>query len=145
MEKKYPCIDNMVPTSCTASKAILSMRSLANIYKKHLQKHQITQSQLGIMMMLGHFKEIAQADLGRYMMLERSTVSRDLKRLIENGYLEREGAVNKLTIHITEKGLDHLEAILPDWEKAREESEAILGEDGLQALDLVLSKLNPQP
>jgi DNA-binding MarR family transcriptional regulator len=143
-KRKYPNIEKMQPHSCLAAKAILSMRSLTNIYKKHLKKHDITQSQLGIMIMLGHCQKIPQADLGRMLLLERSTVSRDLKRLIENGYLKRQGAVNKLNIEITEKGMGHLEAILPDWEKARSESEIVLGEDGMQALDLVLAKLSKQ-
>ncbi len=140
-EKKYPLIEKTKPQDCVASKAILSMRALMGIYKKHLGKHQITQSQLGIMMVLGHFRTIPQAQLGRIMMLDRSTVTRDLKRLVDRNYLIKEGAVNKLTLIITEAGLDFLESILPDWEEAKKEAESILGEDGMEALNLVLQKL----
>ena len=141
VKKKYPQIAKMKPTDCLASKAILSMRSLSNIYKKYLRPHNITQSQLGILMVIAHCGKIPQAELGRIMMLDRSTVTRDLKRLIERGLVEREGTVNRLNIEMTEQGLNHLENILPDWEKALGESKKILGEDGMAALELVLAKL----
>lgn len=142
-QKKYPLIEKMQPRSCLASKTILSMRIMNKIYKKHLKPHKITQSQLGIMMVMAHFKQLPQADLGRMMLLERSTVTRDLKRLVDSGYLQKEGVVNKLDILITEKGLNYLESILPAWNEAMKEAEAILGEDGMMALDVVLSRLSP--
>ena len=131
----------MQPQDCIASKTILSMRSVMGIYKKYLRKHQVTQSQLGIMMVLAHFRKLPQADLGRMMKLDRSTVTRDLKRLLEKKYLTRDGPSNKLTIEITESGLGFMESIIPDWEKAKAETTAVLGSDGLAALDLVVQKL----
>lgn len=141
-KNKYPNIARMVPTTCVASKVVLSMRTVSGIYRRHLKKHGITQSQLGILMMVGFKQKMPQAELGRIMKLDRSTVTRDLKRLLERGYLKREGAVNKLDLEITEEGMVYLETILPDWENATQEANEILGEDGEAALNLVLGKFS---
>lgn len=139
--KRYPNIERLQPNSCLAGKVVLSMRLLTPIYKKHFRKHGITLSQWSILSVLTCNGTIAQSDLGRMLALDRSTISRDLKRLIKGGWIYRDGAVNKLDIMITEKGMDYIEGIIPDWENAKEESKQILGIDGEQALDLVLAKI----
>lgn len=131
----------MQPKSCLAGKVVLATRLITPIYKKYFKKHGITLSQWSILSVLTHYGKMAQADLGRMMALERSTITRDLKRLLDQGYIRREGAINKLTILITEHGLNYIEKIIPDWERAKEESKQILGTDGEQALDLVLNKI----
>ena len=141
-KKKYPNIEKLVPQSCTAGQVILSSRLISQIYKKHFKQHGITLSQWSILSVLCDRNEIGQADLGRMLALERSTVSRDLKRLIEKGYVRKLGEVNNLVLRITEKGMDRIEVIIPDWEKAKKEAGDLLGEDGEQALLLLLNKLN---
>ena len=91
--------------------------------------------------MLAKNKIVPQADLGRILVLDRSTISRDLSRLVDQGYVDRKGVINKIDLQITKKGKDYMECIIPDWEKAKDESSQILGDDGEKALDLVLAKL----
>lgn len=141
MNDSYRNIEAMQLDSCPAGKAIMSMRVLSAIYKKHFKKHNITLSQWGIMAALAKFRSLPQAELGRMMLLERSTISRDLKRLSDKGYLKQEGVVNKLTIKITKKGLDYIEAVIPDWEKAKEEAKTLLGEEGERGLSLAVMRL----
>lgn len=141
MESSYPNIEAMQLDSCPAGKTILSVRVLTSIYKKHFKKHNITLSQWGILSVLAKARRLPQAELGRLMLLERSTVSRDLKRLADRGYVERKGAVNRRMLEITTRGLAYIEAVIPDWENAKAEANELLGEEGKKALTLVVSNL----
>jgi len=98
-------------------------------------------SQLSLLMITGRMKSVSQSELGKMLKLERSTVTRDLKRLIDKGYLIKKGVVNRPIIEITDKGAGYTEKIIPDWHIATQEALVELGEDGEQALNLVLHKL----
>jgi DNA-binding MarR family transcriptional regulator len=141
LTKKYPLIEQTDPGICTASKLTLSTRIVSGIYRKHLDKHKVTMSQLSILMISGKMKSVSQADLGRILKLERSTVTRDLKRLVNNGYLIKTGTKLRPVIEITDSGAQYLVNIIPDWLAATREAELRLGRSGSEALNLVLRAL----
>ena len=141
LKKSYPLLENTDPWTCTASKLSLSIRMVKKIYTNHLKKHNVTMSQLGILMVVGRMKQVSQAELGKMMVLERSTVTRDLKRLIENGYLLKTGANNRPIIEMTDKGAGYTTQIIPDWQKATDEANEKLGAKGVEALNFTLNQL----
>ena len=141
LKKSYPLLEKTDPWICVAAKLNLSIRIIGRIYRKHLQQHQITMSQLSVLMVTGKARSIPQSELGKLLKLERSTVSRDLKRLIDRGFLVREGKDNRPHIAISVKGAAHIEKIIPDWQQATAEASEKLGPDGDSALNLVLQKL----
>lgn len=83
-------------------------------------------------------KEITQKQISEFYYLEKSTVSRNLKRLAEKGYLEQK-QLPKLVI--TESGLDFVTEVIPSWKKAMKEIKKALGENGVTAIDEVVTKL----
>ncbi len=129
------------PYDCIAGKIARLNRLIGQIYRKHLMPFKITQSQLGILMMINERAPLAQAELAHMMVLERSTVSRDLKRLSDRGYLLKSGAPNRPVLQLTQAGKARLNEILPSWEAAMEESRRLIGEEGDAALDMLLRKL----
>lgn len=141
LKKTYPLIENSNPWICVASKLTFSLRIINGIYRSHLKKHGVTMSQLSLLMATAKMKSVSQAQLGKTLKLERSTVTRDLKRLIAKGYLIKEGPTNRPIISITDKGATYTEEIIPDWYNATQEARKILGEDGEEGLNLVLEKL----
>ena len=98
-------------------------------------------SQLALLMVIGKYKFLPQNEIGKKLMLERSTVTRDLKRMIEKGYFIKKYDKSRPIIYITDKGASYVESIIPDWRAATEEAKRKLGKDGEQALNLVLQKL----
>ena len=66
-------------------------------------------------------------EISRYFSLERSTVSRDLKRLIDNELIAKSGFETRSTLNVTETGANLLEEIIPSWKLAHEESSEIMG------------------
>ena len=141
LKKSYPLLEKTDPWTCTASKMALSIRMINKIYKKHLKKHRVTMSQLGILMIVGRMKEVAQAEIGKMLVLERSTVTRDLKRLVENGYLIKTGTNSRPVIEMTDKGAMYTTKIIPDWQKATLEANEVLGKKGVEALNFTLNQL----
>jgi DNA-binding MarR family transcriptional regulator len=141
LKNAYPLLDKTEPWTCTASKLALAIRMVSTIYRKHLKKHKVTMSQLSILMIVGKMKQVPQAELGRMLKLERSTITRDLKRLIENGFLCKKGSRNRPLIEITDRGAVFTIKIIPDWQKATDEANKKLGAKGVDALNFTLSKL----
>ena len=74
------------------------------------------------------------------LILEKSTISRNMRRLLEKGYIQRSQEVKK-AIQMTEEGKAFLATVIPDWENAMQEVKEILGEDGQAALGTLLKNL----
>ncbi len=126
------------PISCIASKIQKSNRVINNIFRKHLRFSGLTNSQISILFVLSKRKIITQSKLGDMLFLEKSTVHRNIRRLVEDELLVIN---NKKAIEITPKGLNKVITIIPIWEAAMAETQAILGDDGCMALDQLFESL----
>lgn len=136
MEKEI--LKSFNPRNCIASKIQKSNRIINNIFRKHLKQFGLSNSQISILFVLSKKKIISQAELGQFLYLEKSTVNRNIKRLIDNKLLFI-NSNNK--IEISEKGINQVISIIPIWENAMEEVSKLLGEKGNNSLDNVLYTL----
>ncbi len=141
LKKSYPLLETTDPWICIASKLSLSIRVVNAIYRKYLQPHNVTMSQLSLLMVIGKHKFLPQSEIGKMLKLERSTVTRDLKRMVAEGYFIKKGHKSRPVIYITDKGARYVESIIPDWKLATQEAKNKLGKEGEQALNLVLQLL----
>lgn len=71
--------------------------------------------------------------------MEKSTVNRNLTRLIENDYISVD---EDSFLFTTDKGKEFLEGVLPHWNNAMAEVRGILEQDGENAINLILAKLS---
>ena len=83
---------------------------------------------------------ITQGELSKIQHLEKSSLSRNLKRLLSNKLIEKE--VTK-GLRLTNNGKALLEKLLPAWEDAKAEVQGLLGTEGQQAMDIIVNKLTP--
>ena len=79
-----------------------------------------------------------QKELSDFTKLEKSSINRNLKRLID---AELISSVNFPKLQITPKGKIVVNQIIPEWKKAMSEIEALLGQDGKEALNTLMDKL----
>lgn len=127
------------PRTCIFGKMNRMNRLVDNVFRKHLSVHGITSGQTTILFILSkHPDGLNQKTLGDFAMLEKSTVNRNLKRLIDNEWLSKD---NFPTIKITRKGIEKVKSILPDWNKAMNDISIILNEEGLNAVDTLYNQL----
>ncbi len=107
-------------------------RKVDNVYRKHLEGTGLTENQLSILMALFKTGKTEQTEIARILNLERSSLSRSLTRLIDQGFILKQGVINRPVISLTKKGNQKITRVLPLWERAMEE---VLGQ--LTGKDLV--------
>ena len=132
-------LENYKPQLCIAGKISRCERIVSQIYRKHLADFNITISQLSILSVVAKKKGgVTQKLLSDLLFLEKSTVSRNLRRLFNNAYLVK---TPPHEIKITDSGKLLLEKVIPVWDKAMLETREILKNDGENAVDLIVSRL----
>lgn len=113
-------------------------RATSSIFRKHLLPFDITESQLSVLFVLSKNDGLTQKQLSEFALLEKSTISRNLARLIKKDFITRQ---NFPLIQLTEKGKAFVESVIPAWETAMQEIKEILSADGENALNLLLNKI----
>ena len=113
--------------------SILS-RKLAKVFRNHFSKLNVSNSQVGIFLILHNKGELSQSEIGKYMELERSTVSRDLVRLVDNGFLYKSKDGVSPKVGLTKKGKELAEKISIEWQKGYTDAKELLGDKGMEAL-----------
>lgn len=99
------------------------------IYDEAVGRHGITIGQLSMLALTLVAEYSTAADLERLLLMERSTISRNLKRMRAQGWVANIPGERPRTLAIvaTPKGRKLLERALPDWRAAQETARDLLG------------------
>lgn len=135
----YKNIESFNPQECISGKMTRINRITANIFRKHLKPFGVTNSQLTLLFVLSKKNNLNQKQLSDIAVLEKSSLNRNLNRLIEAGLISKDKFP---IIRITEKGKILVDEIIPVWRSAMDEIEDLLEEDGQEALSILISKLH---
>ena len=73
---------------CLAGRARLISRAVSSIYEDALRPHGITTAQMAILAAVTSLGRPRSSDVARVLCLEKSTLSRNLDRMIDHGWLE---------------------------------------------------------
>ena len=136
--KQFPYLESCKPSICISRKITKCNRIITSVFRKHLQPFGITNSQLTTLFIITKAPAPSQKMISDMLYMDKSTVNRNLKRLLDNGYIK------KRTIHelqITIKGKVLLERVIPYWENAMEEIKVLLEEEGEKAINVLVNKL----
>ena len=129
--------------ACIADKLRLLNRIITNLYDEALRPTGMTTSQMNILMVVAKYGEATPLQIGDWLRMEKSTLSRNVRRLQQNGWLaiqpSNKGRTH--TLKLTAKGNGALQKGLPLWESAQKEAEAILGNKGIQEIVRIASKV----
>jgi DNA-binding MarR family transcriptional regulator len=120
---------------CIHSRLKKISRKVESIYRKNLTDFDITVPQLNILLIIETKGEVDQSFIGSFLLLEKSSVSRNLLRLIEHGYVFRDDSNYKKVLSLTAKGRVLVKKIQPYWEKSMDEISTLLGSQGLKSLE----------
>jgi len=80
---------------------------------------------------------IRRIDIGKRLHLDPSTLTRNLKIMLTNGWMEEiaDGEDGRgLPLQITARGRDLLNRIGPSWRKAQDRTQKLIGNDGATLL-----------
>lgn len=123
-------IVNSIAASCLSVRLRLMNRLVGAIYDEALRPHGIKASQLNILVAVSAFGRVTSQQLCRVLHMDPSTFSRAVMRLKKKEWLRvrPSGEGKILNIEVTQKGLEIIGQVYPDWEKAQARAAEILGE-----------------
>jgi DNA-binding MarR family transcriptional regulator len=111
---------------CACASARQVARILTQLYDSRLRGTGLEAPQFALMMTLEKQGPCSQINLGRRYALDKTTVSRNLKLLERNGWIESSvaGDRRKRQFILTDAGRQRLEAAKPQWKKAQNQLRA---------------------
>jgi DNA-binding MarR family transcriptional regulator len=120
--------ESRIAAECLAGRVRILNRLVSNIYDDVLRPYNVRISQMNVLVTIAARDEICATDICRLLQLEKSTLSRDLDRLLENGWV-RTKRVDKRTQYLeaTEAGRALIRNLAPDWEVAQARARELLG------------------
>ncbi len=132
-----PHFDRINPSGCINSKIRRLHRMLNRMYMKQFKPFGIQGSMLPILFIIGKRKEVNQKTLADQLVLDQSTMSRDLKKLSTKGWIHIEKGADPRhsVLSLTREGYLLLEAISPVWEKLHHSVSKTIGEFSIQQID----------
>lgn len=117
-------------TECYNLKMRQASRVLTNHYDAYLREEGITVTQFSVLRAIWYLKSISQKDLQEVLVLQQTTLTRNLKPLIRDGYIEITSAPDdgriKL-VSLSDSGRALFEQSRKKWKKAQDNLSKQLG------------------
>lgn len=134
-----PNFDAIDPRLCLNSKLRRLHRMLNTAYQRKLHPFGLRSSTLSILFIIGKRKHINQKSLAERLVIDQSTMSRDLKRLTERGLVKitKGKDTRHSELELTNAGYELLEQVVPVWAAMQSSISAVFGEFHIQQLDVL--------
>ncbi|MGA8756019.1 MAG: MarR family winged helix-turn-helix transcriptional regulator [Stellaceae bacterium] len=130
-------------------RARLISRVITAIYDEELRPLGIISSQFALLVIISEIEPATRAEIGRYHHQDRSTLTRNLKLILAEGWAEEvqdKGGGRGRPIVLTKAGRDLICKGAPAWRVAQARAKALLGEHGAIAIaDIADGVMNSQP
>src|SRR5262249_44131646 len=142
-------IDTIAGT-CVAVRLRLLNRVVTNFYDDALRPLGVKISQLNLLIVTAKLGLARPAQVCQILQLDTSTLSRNVERMRENGWLEvvPEEDARAQPFRLTARGKRLIEKAVPAWEEAQRQATELIGEDAIAVLDRAVRKLGglkPKP
>jgi DNA-binding MarR family transcriptional regulator len=125
-----------------------TLRRITRHYDRSLSKLGVASQQVTILAVVELDRSVSISDLAAYLGMDRTTLTRNLRPLLEQRLLERMDAKDrrKKMIAITDLGRERLAKALPLWHVAQKEALEMIGAEEWQEirvrLDSALTRIN---
>jgi DNA-binding MarR family transcriptional regulator len=129
-------------TSCLATRVRQLSRIITRVYDDEMRPLGITASQYTLLAQLAARDGITAVEIGHELDIEKSTLSRNLKRLLALGLIIMDPPAGRRGrgLHLTPKGQGVLREAYPVWQKAQNHANAVMGGDSRGTLDALLKQ-----
>ncbi len=115
-------------------------RTIDNVYRVNLSDTPVTEQQMTILFYLKMRGSCEQGLIGRDLVLERSTVSRNVKALVVMGFIIKSDDYRP-TLNLSANGVQMVEKLIPIWEKIMDQLIMEIGDENLALIQGIESKL----
>ncbi|CUS36738.1 MarR family winged helix-turn-helix transcriptional regulator [Candidatus Nitrospira nitrificans] len=118
---------------CLLSRVRVLNRVLTGIYDNELRSYGLKATQLNLLVVVARVGPVRRIDIGKRLHLDPSTLTRNLKIMLTNGWIEEliDGEDGRGSpLQVTAKGRDLLNQIVPSWRKAQDRARKLIGDEG---------------
>lgn len=128
--------------TCLATRVRQLSRIVTRVYDDALRPIGITASQYTLLAQLAARDSITAVEIGHELDIEKSTLSRNLKRLLALGHIIMDPPAGRRGrgLHLTPKGQAALKDAYPIWQGAQKRAVGAMGSESRAVLDGLLSQ-----
>jgi DNA-binding MarR family transcriptional regulator len=122
---------------CLLTRTHRISRIVTNLYDRELRPFGVNSHQFSLLVVIFRIGPASRAEIGRFNHQERSTMTRNLKVVLAEGWVEevsQPAGGRGRPIVLTQAGKDLLHRALPSWRHAQAQAKALLGEAGVLAI-----------
>lgn len=127
-------------SACLATRVRQLSRIITRVYDDAMRPLGITASQYTLLAQLAQRDAITAVEIGHELDIEKSTLSRNLKRLLALGHINMDPPAGRRGrgLHLTPKGQAILKDAFPIWQDAQKRAFTVMGAESRNTLDLLL-------
>jgi len=133
-----------VASTCYVVRLRAFNRLISGIYNKSLANSNLTISQFNILTAVVKREPVAATQICSALHLEKSTLSRNIRLMRQNGWVCVETQGRTILISMTNKGRSIYETALPLWERAQQQTRESAGEEIFQRIASTVQSLKRQ-
>lgn len=128
--------------TCLATRVRQLSRIVTRVYDDAMRPLGITSSQYTLLAQLASRDGITAVEIGHDLDIEKSTLSRNLKRLLTLGHLIMDPPAGRRGrgLHLTSRGRTVLQDAFPIWQEAQRKTVAAMGPDSSCVLDAMVAQ-----
>lgn len=128
--------------SCISTRVRQLSRIVTRVYDDALRPLGITASQFTLLTQLAQQDGITAVEIGHTLDIEKSTLSRNLKRLLALGHLTMDPPAGRRGrgLHLTPKGEAVIKQAYPVWMDAQSKTVKVMGMESRSTLDGLLAQ-----
>ena len=125
-----------VASHCVAVRTRVINRVVTGMYNDAMRPFGVRVEQMNIIIVVARRGEVSPSQVAEFLHLEKSTLSRNVERLQEKGWLEVVAQEDGRTHHlkVTKEGLALFRKLLPGWRKVQVQVTELLGKEGIASI-----------
>ena len=126
--------------TCLATRVRQLSRIITRVYDDAMRPHGITASQYTLLTQLAQRDGITAVEIGFALDIEKSTLSRNLKRLLALTLIVMDPPAGRKGrgLHLTPKGQAVIKEAYPVWREAQARANQVMGHNSRETLDTLL-------
>jgi len=119
-----------IAEGCIAVRVRLLNRLVTAVCDSGLRGHGVSVAQVNVLVAVGHSGPLAPTDLAAALVMDKSTLSRDVAPLLKAGWLKKVPGADKRShkLELTTAGREKVAALLPAWRAAQKALRDRLGD-----------------
>jgi DNA-binding MarR family transcriptional regulator len=136
-------------SDCILMRTRLVSRVITNLYDEALRPFGLNSPQFALLLVISVREPASRSEIGRFHHQERSTLTRNLKIMLTEGWIEEvpgNSGGRARPIRLSKAGRRLLQSVITAWRGAQAEAQKLLGADGAGTImDIASQIMKPQP